>query len=127
MTNQTTSNTNSYTVDQRSYQHVCPTKCEDNTNTNTNINKDNNPNEDNSSGSTKFASIIVQDVGVKNPTDKQFKQPKKKKKKKKLSAYKKLLKSAKQSKYTEKERAEIDRANIKKSLGGGRFSKHDFI
>lgn len=119
MTNQT--KLNSCTIDQKPCQDVCPTKCEDNKNTNTD--KGNNVhNENKSIDLTKLASVIVQETQVKKPTDKQCKKSKKKKKKKQ-SAYKKFLKSAKQSRYTEEEKRQIEHDKIKKLTGGGKFTR----
>jgi hypothetical protein len=50
-------------------------------------------------------------------------QTKNKKIKKKKSAYKRLLKQAKTSKYTDSEKEQNYRNKISKSLGGGIFSK----
>ena len=49
------------------------------------------------------------------------------KKKKKMSAYKKLLRSIKTSKKTEKQEKEDYRRKICQSLGGGKFNKIDTI
>jgi hypothetical protein len=120
MTNQTKSN--SCTINQKPCQDVCPTKCEDNKNTNTDKGNDVH-NENKSIDLTKLASVIVQETQVKKPTDKQCKKSKKKKKKKKQSAYKKFLKSAKQSRYTEEEKRQIEHDKIKKLTGGGKFTR----
>lgn len=112
-----------------SYQDVCPTKCEGNTDTDTNTDKgDDNHNGNISINLNKFAHGIIQEAEkIKNPTDKQCKKTKNKKKKKKLSAYKQFLKSVRQSRYTDAEKQQMEHDKIKGSTGGGRFRKHDSI
>lgn len=52
---------------------------------------------------------------------------KKTKKKKKKYSFKKFLKNAMKSSKTDEERKKIHQQKIKESLGGGTFSKIDFI
>ena len=68
------------------------------------------------------------DTHVKqNYSDKQCKKIKRYKKKKKKNLYKKFLKSAKKSEYNDDEKKNIYREKLKKSLGGGTFTKHTLI
>ena len=109
-------------TNQKSHQDVCPAKCQGNT---TIIDESDDIHNGNTSIDLKnFENVVIQEASQdKNTNDKQCKK-KKKKKKKKLSAYKKLLKSAKQSKYTEREKQQLEYDRIRKTTGGGSFVKH---